>query len=147
MLQAGFAEGIIWGDEMIAAMDEAARIGAPIFFIDQPAAAKSISSKSIPWSEQAIGMVLRGFGSITDVPRPADISAQLSQMKRYQPVTYRIRVAGRDRHMFEALQQICSGEIPESSSSGRTGCVLAFVGAMHVDGIRALWASQPHTRE
>jgi pheromone shutdown protein TraB len=143
-LQAGFASGLIWGDEMMIAMEQAERIGAAVVFLDQEASMKSSGKMAIPWSERAIGALGSAAAAIskdvTAVPTPAEISEQLARMQQYQPTAYRVRVAERDRHMFETLLAIESGGKTESSTGRRTvRRVVAVVGAMHVEGIRELW--------
>jgi pheromone shutdown protein TraB len=122
--------GINPGGEMMEAVRAAGDTGKPVALLDRPIRAIARDIEKIPLREK-LGMVFTGGipgkkMGLNELMKPENLNALLGKMEKDFPVSYRVFVDSRNRHMFRKLLF----HKPESA--------VIVVGAAHVPGIAKL---------
>ena len=119
------------GEEMVEALRVARDIQRPVLLLDQDIRLTSKLIEKIPLKEK-LGLVFAGGApgmgkmNLEKIMEPKNLEILLSKMEKDFPVTYRVFVSSRNKHMFEKLMK----HEPESA--------VVIVGAAHVPGLLKL---------
>ncbi len=117
------------GEEMMRALGAAAELQKPVALLDRPIRGIARDIERIPLKEK-IGMVFSPglkFGkkkmSLSEMMKPENLDRLLERFERDFPVSYKVFVESRNRHMFGKLLLY------------NVDKVVAVVGAAHVPGL------------